>query len=88
MLNWFNRQPRCINYRVYAHTEGISTCPRLHTNFYLINQLFYPELVPLDLIRPEYILVYTLLASTDKPLHITNPHYINSTNTITKWSVP
>jgi hypothetical protein len=64
-VNWFSPQPRCSNHRVYAHTWGISTCPR--SNVYLSNQnqSCYPKLVPLDLIRPECMLVHTLLASAD-----------------------
>jgi hypothetical protein len=35
---------------------------------FLINQFFHPELVLLDLIRPECILVYTLLAFSENLL--------------------
>ena len=39
--------------------------------FSSINQSFYPELVPLDLIRLKCILVHTLLACSDNiPLNL------------------
>jgi hypothetical protein len=70
MVNWFNRQPRCNDHRVYAHTGVFQ--PALDRMLISVNQSFHPELVPLDLIRPECIPVHTLWASADSGISVHN----------------